>query len=78
MPNEEAQAPQLFYVRADDVDGNNRDLFVVAAAQADVSGFWRAHYELDDGDVPLYFRPIPGVTPNRALGPIGWDEINPD
>jgi hypothetical protein len=78
MPNEEVQANQLFFVRADDVDGHNRDLLVVAARQSDTFGLWRKHYELDASDLPEWVRPVPGVTPNRAPGPIGWEEIEPD
>lgn len=78
MPNEEAQANQLFFVRADDVDGNNQDLLVVAPLQADAFEFWRKHYELAEQEMPEWVRPVPGVTPNREPGPISWDEIEPD
>lgn len=78
MSNEDKQQNQLFYVRADDVDGNNLDLHVVAEKQADVFAFWRDAYGLLETDMPEWVRAIPGVSTNRAPGPIGWNEFAPD
>jgi hypothetical protein len=82
MSNTETPTNHLFYVRADDDNGDNRDLFVVAPTQTAASTYWRTYareqWGLDEDVMPEWVRIIPGVTPTRAEGPIGWDEINPD
>lgn len=69
---------KLYFVGASSCDNDNQDLLVVAADPAAAEIFWRKHYELDSDDKPEYVRPIPGVTPTREPGAIGWEEINPD
>lgn len=69
---------KLFYVRADSVDGDNLDLLVIAADEAQVTAFWQKAYELDDDEVPKKIGIVPGVTPTAEPGPIDWDKILPE
>lgn len=68
----------LFFVGARSCDGDSQDLLVVAANKENAETIWRTHFELDDEDKPEFANPVPGVTPTREPGAIGWDEINPD
>lgn len=68
----------LFFVSAKNDDGESLDLFVVSPSKPEAGQFWREHFELDAWENPERISIIPGVTPTREVGPIGWDEINID
>jgi len=70
-------APELalWFVRADDADGNNNDLLVWAAGEDEVLRHWREYFYPDDepDTSPEWIKPIPLA---RRPGPISWDEIH--
>jgi hypothetical protein len=68
----------LYFVGARSCDNESQDLLVVAANTVAAEGLWRQHFDLDAQDKPEFVRPVPGVTPTREPGAIGWDEINPE
>jgi hypothetical protein len=66
----------VYYVRADNDDGENQDLHVVAANKDDAETCWRKEYDLHEDKKPEWIAAIPGVTTTREAGPIVWAEIN--
>lgn len=75
-----SQKNSLFFVRADNCDGENQDLLVIASDVVQAEAFWRSYFEdsLSDSDNPEWVRGVPGVTPTAEAGPISWNAINPD
>lgn len=71
--------PELYFVRADDSDGENKDLLVVAANKVHAQKIWEAYFDVDNSSepAPTYIGVVPGVTPSREAGPISWSDINP-
>lgn len=65
---------KLFYVRSDDEDGNNLDLFVWAESHIGASDLWAQHYGLGDGEAPDNVVEIP-TTPPAAPGAICWSSL---
>ena len=82
------EANKLWYVRAQDTNGDDMDLLVVAATEQRARQLWREYYEstVEEGDLLLehfpdidWVGPVPGVTPDP--GPeraIPWAEIQAD
>lgn len=68
--------PHLIYVRADTTDGENLDLLVVAADEAQAVKLWVEHYELTEGSIPHWTGFVPGVAPTIAPGVIPWEQIH--
>ena len=73
-----SQKNSLFFVRADNCDGENQDLLVIASDVVQAEKFWATHYELDDDEKPQWVRGVPGVSPTADAGAIPWDAINPE
>lgn len=71
------QAKKLFFVRADNDDGENLDLLVVAQDKPAAEAAWRTHYELSSDDRPNWVGDVPGVTPDASCeeGAIDWEAI---
>lgn len=73
-----SQKNALFFVRADNCDGENQDLLVIASDATQAEEFWYKHFELEDNEKPQWVNVVPGVTPTADAGPISWSDINPD
>ncbi len=71
---------KLFYVRADNSDGENLDLMVVAQNKEQVRKIWSDHFEIEDDDdeAPAWIGVVPGVTPACEPGVIEWEAIRMD
>jgi hypothetical protein len=67
----------VFYVRADTADGDNQDLLVCASVIADVASIWRATYELDESNTPMWIGQLPGVSAEGEARALDWGLINP-
>lgn len=65
---------KLFYVRADDEEGENLDLFVWAETHFSAAGLWAEYYGMDAGYAPDAVTEIP-TTPPAAPGPIPWSDL---
>lgn len=62
----------LYFVRADDANGENLDLLVRAASQSDAKAYWRTHWaDLEIND-PLWAALVPD---SPAVGVIPWETI---
>lgn len=74
------QTNRLFFVRADNADGENLDLLVVAENKASAEASWRTHYGLDFESVPEWVGDVPGVVPVEGCdeGAIDWDAVRMD
>ena len=72
-----SQKNSLFFVRADNCDGENLDLLVIASDAVQAEKFWYEYHD-QEGEKPEWVRGVPGVTPTAEAGPIAWDAINPD
>lgn len=69
----------LFFVRADNEDGESLDLLVIAKTEAQAVHLWYEYFcGYDDGVKPMWVAIIPGVTADAPVGPIPWSTINPD
>lgn len=71
------QPQKIFFVRADDENGENQDLLVVATDKAQVVGYWREYYDLDDSHSPDWVGALPNASSTDTPGPIPWAVINP-
>jgi hypothetical protein len=67
------QSNQLFFVRADNGDGENLDLLVVAEDKMQAETLWRTHYDVDAS--PEWVGTVPGVAPTSETGAIDWASI---
>jgi len=65
---------RLFYVRCDDENGENLDLFVWAETHAGAAGLWAKHYSLSSGEAPDTTVEIP-TTPPTAASAICWSTL---
>lgn len=74
-----SQKNSLFFIRADNCDGENQDLLVIASDAVQAEKFWYDYYELEDEveEKPLWVRGVPGVVPTAEAGPIAWNDIHP-
>lgn len=63
----------LFFVRADDPNGENLDLLVEALNRDDAEALWQDHFELETGCKPLWIGVVP-VTGQAGI--IDWKRIN--
>ncbi len=72
-----SETNRLFFVRADNSDGENLDLLVVAPDKAEAEAHWRSHYGLDFESRPDWVGDVPGVLPMASCeaGAIEWDAI---
>jgi hypothetical protein len=68
----------LYFVAARSRNNDSQDLLVVATDAAHAEILWREHFDLELEDKPEYVSPVPGVTPTRDAGAIGWEEISPN
>lgn len=65
----------LYYVRWDNEDGMNKDALVMADSSVEAIVYWRAHFELDEGQEPYYAGRVPLA---RKPGVIAWEDIIPE
>ena len=65
----------LFYVRAEDANCEDLGLLVRAGTADEVLPLWRAHFALEDSEVPTWIGLVPGVTADGELGVIDWESI---
>ena len=71
-------ALNIYFVRADSVDGDNQDLLVRAAAKEDCPAIWRDYFELDEDDKPQWVGLVPGAVSTLDVpGAIEWGVIIP-
>lgn len=68
-------AIKLFFVRANNPDGESWDLLVRAAHKEEAEKWWRSYYEItDQGLKPLWI----GIVPDHPTrGAVSWHDINP-
>ena len=71
------QTNRLFFVRADNLDGESLDLLVVAEDEAQAETSWRSYYNLDIEVRPTWVGSVPGVAPVASceVGAIDWAAI---
>lgn len=65
----------LYYVRADDAVGVNRDLLVEAKTKLQAAVLWADHFEIEDGDKEPYYVGLVPLT--GTVGAIDWGFITP-
>ncbi len=70
------QAVPVYFVRADNDDGESLDLIVRAHSSAQAVALWRGYYELGEGARPLWAGVVPGVT-GEGVGAVSWADIHP-
>ena len=67
--------PPMWYVRAEDEDGNNFDLILRASDRDRALALWKAYYSLNDETAPQV--DYVGKVPETAVeGAISWSDIN--
>jgi hypothetical protein len=69
----------LYFVRSDNLDGENQDLLVIALNRKQAIELWAVYFHLvDEGDcTPLWVGEVPGVEPTAGVGPLAWGSIQP-
>lgn len=65
----------VYYVRADDENGEDQGLLVRAAKVEDVVPHWQKYFDLEDSAKPKFVGQLPGVTATGEPGPINWAHI---
>lgn len=68
-------ANKVYFIQADDANGENQDLIVVAENPEAARKYWEDYYEGETEGCSLKVRIIPGVVPQRGPGPVTWEEV---
>ena len=69
----------VYFVRADNEDGESLDLLVIAKTKDQAVDLWGDYFEHQSatGVKPMWARPVPGVTADAPIGAIPWSSISP-